>query len=223
MIKDSSMRKEIPKNDRLWRENLFDLGERRGGASCTLIVPEEATLETSPDRVEGQNSQLLFRGVENPCPVPFIRAIFGSQVTNIHGLQQRLWKTSSRFPFFFFLDRIFNAEQAKQRNRDSPIDRVRISTWPIRFVSKFSIERFSSFETVSREERATLNINLVTQGNVCSRKLSNSSVRSLSIEIAVSQIPQGGGGHYNIRARFTGRNLSVEWKARNGRGNAMVN
>lgn len=103
MIKDSSMRKKIPKsNDRLWRENLFDLRERRGGASCTLIVPEEATLETSPDRVEGQNSQLLFRGVENPCPVPFIRAIFGSQVTNIHGLQQRLWKTSSRFPFFFF-------------------------------------------------------------------------------------------------------------------------
>lgn len=98
------------------------------------------------------------------------------------------------FSFFFFLDRIFNAEQAKQRNRDSPIDRVRISTWPIRFVSKFSIERFSSFETVSREERATLNINLVTQGNVCSRKLSNSSVRSLSIEVAVSQIPQGGGG-----------------------------
>lgn len=108
MIKDSSMRKEIPKNDRLWRENLFDLGERRGGASCTLIVPEEATLETSPDRVEGQNSQLLFRGVENPCPVPFIRAIFGSQVTNIHGLQQRLWKISSLVFLFFFLDRIFN-------------------------------------------------------------------------------------------------------------------
>lgn len=34
--------------------------KRRGeGASSTLIVPEEATLETSPDRVEGQNSQLL--------------------------------------------------------------------------------------------------------------------------------------------------------------------
>lgn len=222
MIKDSSMRKEIPKNDRFWRENLFDLGERRGGASCTLIVPEEATLETSPDRVEGQNSQLLFRGVENPCPVPFIRAIFGSQVTNIHGLQQRLWKTSSRFPFFFprsnIQCRISEAKKPRFSNR---------SCSHLNMADSFRFEIFDRtfFELRNRFSRRACNVEYKSRD---ARKCLLSEVEQLFCSFFVDRDcsftdSTGRRRHYNIRARFTGRNLSVEWKARNGRGNAMVN
>lgn len=70
------------------------------------------------------------------------------------------------FPFFFSTVFVFQHGRL-------------VSFWNFRAEERSNRNRVDVFRSenfvVSREERAKLNINLVTQGNVCSRKLSNSA------------------------------------------------
>lgn len=56
---------------------------REEGASCTLIVPGKKHRWKEAPTESKDKTRNFFRRVENLCPIPFIRAIFGAQVTNI--------------------------------------------------------------------------------------------------------------------------------------------
>lgn len=147
--------------------------ERRGGELHVNRPWKEASLERSPDWVEGQNSQLLsqsWKSLSNPLYSRHIRSpshehTYTRLLFEMHADMQRLWR---KFLLVFLFSSIEYAESNKQRKEevsgteirtfhvtDSPIDRVRISTtWPpIRFVLKFSRGRkIESDRCVSRSE-----------------------------------------------------------------------